>query len=885
MGSPSEPRDNGFAGSGWAGRALWRVNVNIPLEATVEQRAGYLRESGIWATLSEPVLHAVAGAMQPATYPSGEFIIRHGEPGRHLHVLTSGQAEVRVRATSGTVINVATLSAGACFGEMSLLSGDVTSADVVASTDCETLTLDRLTFEALVADQPRLLREFVRMVSRRLRDSNVAMGAAQEREKELTRFLQEARTEQHDEFVGTLPATRALQRQIDAQAELDGPVLIQGERGTGKELIARLIHFRGARKEAPLLSTDCAQIAETPWGDKLFGDYRRVADEQGPPPTVSYLDLAKGGTIVLKNIDSLPRAIQERLAAFLADDTYATRVPRRSVRIIATCRDNLSDLARAHRVSPALARIVAAQTLVVPPLRQRKRDIPSLAGHFVRKHALRLGKRVPTLDDQAVAKLVTHDYEPGNVVELEEAIQRAVILTDGERIDSEAIFLGQPPPPSSWAFNLLALPQPLVRQALRLFPRAMQALAAIVFVFILYECLFAPIGPAGNWGTVLVWALWWPLLVLSFFFAGRAWCAICPMSSAADMAQGFFSLNWQIPAWLKRHDVTILMAGFFAIVWAEYVTGMRHSARATGVLLLGIMAGAVATAVLLPRRTWCRHLCPLGGFASLCSMTALVELRPTSDICAAKCTDHSCFKGGQRVEGCPMFNHVMFVDSNQHCVLCLNCVRNCSNHSPQLNLRLPGRDLLTMSDRPHAGRVMALFAGLLVALTLLQHWERQTGGALAQLLQERRLLVVTGLLALGALLPQLGLWLLASRRGRSPDPALETSFWQRICAWVPVVTAGFVCYQLAFVPGFDLVRVTVGVHQLDGGSVRNTSLALLSLVQGGILCGGLLVTLGVLRNLRPAAMTGEPRRWLRDHGAGLAAGGVYWISLALLILR
>ena len=78
--------------------------------------------------------------------------------------------------------------------------------------------------------------------------------------------------------------------------------------------------------------------------------------------------------------------------------------------------------------------------------------------------------------------------------------------------------------------------------------------------------------------------------------------------------------------------------------------------------------------MLLPRRTWCRHLCPLGGFASLGSMTGLLELRPTADICAAKCSDHSCFKGGEHVDGCPLFNHVMFVDSNQHCVLCLKCV-------------------------------------------------------------------------------------------------------------------------------------------------------------------------------------------------------------------
>jgi CRP-like cAMP-binding protein len=290
--------------------------VSIALDAPVAERAVYLREFGIWAALSEQALHATAAAMQPVAYPKGEFIIRQGEPGRHLHVLTKGEADVRVHAINGTVITVARMSPGACFGEMSLLSGDATSADVVATADCETLTLDRSAFEALVADQPKLLREFVRLVSRRLWDSNVAMGAAREKEKGLTRFLQEAHAGQDGELVGKQPAARALQRQIEAQAALDGPLLIEGERGTGKELVARLVHFRGARRGAPLLCADCAQITETPWGDKLFGGYRPGADEQGPAP-VSFLDLASGGTIVLKNIDSLPRPIQDRLAEFI----------------------------------------------------------------------------------------------------------------------------------------------------------------------------------------------------------------------------------------------------------------------------------------------------------------------------------------------------------------------------------------------------------------------------------------------------------------------------------------------------------------------------------------------------------------------------------------
>ena len=157
-----------------------------------------------------------------------------------------------------------------------------------------------------------------------------------------------------------------------------------------------------------------------------------------------------------------------------------------------------------------------------------------------------------------------------------------------------------------------------MRRGLRLFPRVVQGAAALVFAFILYQCWFVPAGPDGNLGTALVWSVWWPLLVLSFFFAGRAWCAICPMMlGRRSRRSGLVDLVAH-PGWLKRHDVTIVMAGFFLIVWAEQAAGMRHSPRATGVLLLVILVGAVdhlgaAAAAYRGAAT----LCPLGGFASV----------------------------------------------------------------------------------------------------------------------------------------------------------------------------------------------------------------------------------------------------------------------------
>lgn len=843
----------------------------------------FLRQCPLWASLPEEGLNAVEAAMQPMTYAPGEVIVRQGEPGSRLHLITSGQAEARILTPGGSVVTVAAFHAGDCFGEMSLLSGDPVSADVVATEDSETLALDRGAFNALVAANPDLLRDFVRMVSRRLSTTDVAVGAAREKEQDLTRFLLEEKSEQYGDLIGEPRAIKGLQKQIEEESKLTTPLLIQGEKGTGKELVARLAHFRGAQKEAPLLSTDCGQIGENQWGDQLFGDYHR---KDGPHPrAMCYMDLAEGGALLLKNIEALPPAIQERLVRFLHFQSEPSGV-RRNVRIIATCRANLSDEAAVGSISPDLAAMFLGHVIVVPSLRERKRDIPDLANHFMRKHARRLNKQIESLDDQAVIKLVSYDYLIANVQELEEAIERAVIINDDGTIGAEEIFLGPPPDMRPHGLNLLALPKPVVQLALRLFPTGIRALTAAFFAFILYQCFFAPATRDGNIGTLLVWSVWWPALVISFLFAGRAWCAVCPMAFAGGALQRFSNLKLRIPSWLKDNDVYIAMAGLFAIILVEELTGMRHEPRITGVLLLCILSGAVTVSLLFPRRTWCRHICPLGGLAGLCSTSAMVELRPTLDICTAKCKGHSCYKGDDAIPGCPMFNHVMFVDSNQNCVLCMNCVRSCPNGSPQLNIRMPARELWTsLSSRPEVGRFVAVLLGVVVGQTFLQYLERQPHTTMSGILHEHHFLFVSGVLILSAGIPLLYQWLLTRRFSKSSDPATSVQFWKKVAAWIPLATTGYACYQLAFIPGLEKLQATIGYEALQGGGVASLSFSLLSLTQAVILLAGCAVTTGAHWKLWQLETGGKRKNWSRDLTINLVGVLAYWVMLQILMLR
>ncbi len=529
-------------------------------------------------------------------------------------------------------------------------------------------------------------------------------------------------------------------------------------------------------------------------------------------------------------------------------------------------------------LAPELARAFSGTVLQVPPLRERKRDLPLLAARFLDRHGRRHGKQVQEIEPAGITKLVSHDYAAGNVRELEEAIERAVILSEGETIRAEEIFLGSPPRDHGWRFNLLRLPRPLVDSVLRLYPGPLRALAAFGLLAILLSCFFGPADPRRNLGTLLGWSLWWPAMALSFVFAGRSWCAICPLSVPGSLAQRALNFKLTLPRWLKTQGDRIAMGGFLLIVLVEQLTAMRESPRATGVLLLVIVGLAFVTAVLFPRRTWCLHLCPLGGLAGVGATGAVLELRPTPDICAAQCHEHTCYKGSERASGCPLFQHLMFLDSSRNCVLCLDCVRSCPNGSPQLNLRAPARELhAPAGSTPGTAEFTVLLGGLVLALAALRFLDQRAGGAWASLAVAigRRTLVAATLLA-GAALPLLGRLLL--RRRLRGDGAAALRFDRNLAAWLPAVGAGFAGLQLGFVPGLPSLLAAIGPGPAPQGGIRFGVLAALQVL---VMVAGTLVSGYTLYRLtRQAPAGGGTGLPLRLGALAMASGSMLVLLLA-----
>jgi DNA-binding NtrC family response regulator len=257
------------------------------------------------------------------------------------------------------------------------------------------------------------------------------------------RYLLSERDEQFDHYgiVGRSRAVQELIRRAELVAETKSTVLILGETGTGKELVARAIHDRSAQRSMPLIKVNCAAIPETLLESELFG-HIRGAFTGATTTKKGKFALADGGTIFLDEIATMSPTLQAKLLRVLQEREFeplgAERSQRVDVRVIAATNRDLPQLVALGKFQDDLFYRLNVIPIEIPPLRERREDIPALVEHFIRKHAQRTGRRIERIDDDALAGLQRYEW-PGNVRELENTIERAVVLSQGPTITSHAI--------------------------------------------------------------------------------------------------------------------------------------------------------------------------------------------------------------------------------------------------------------------------------------------------------------------------------------------------------------------------------------------------------------------------------------------------------------
>jgi len=239
------------------------------------------------------------------------------------------------------------------------------------------------------------------------------------------------RTTPPSEIIGTSLEIQQVLRLVERVAPTDSPVLILGESGTGKELVARAVHQRSQRASKPMVTINCAALQESLLESELFG-HEKGAFTGAVASKPGLFEVADGGTLFIDELGELAPALQAKLLRVLEDGHMrrvgATREQRVDVRIIAATNRNLAEDVAARRFREDLFFRINVLSVELPPLRQRRDDIPLLANHFVRK----IG-RDWSLDDSALTALVQYVW-PGNIRELSNVIERASILADGNRI-------------------------------------------------------------------------------------------------------------------------------------------------------------------------------------------------------------------------------------------------------------------------------------------------------------------------------------------------------------------------------------------------------------------------------------------------------------------
>lgn len=226
---------------------------------------------------------------------------------------------------------------------------------------------------------------------------------------------------------------------IQKVADYNTTVLITGESGVGKELVARAIHYNGNRKDKPFVAVNCGAIPATLLESELFGHVKgaftdAVRDKKG------LFEEADTGTIFLDEIGELPRELQVKLLRALQEgeirrvgDSKSKKV---DVRVIAATARELSEEIKKGNFREDLFYRLNVVTIKLPPLRERQGDIPLLANHFIALYSSKFGKKIKGVDEEAMSHLINYQW-PGNVRELENVIERAVILSDGDVIKAE----------------------------------------------------------------------------------------------------------------------------------------------------------------------------------------------------------------------------------------------------------------------------------------------------------------------------------------------------------------------------------------------------------------------------------------------------------------
>jgi len=290
-----------------------------------------------------------------------------------------------------------------------------------------------------------------------------------EQNRALKKQLEDLRAK--GQVIGSSPAFRRMMTLVEQVADSSATVLIQGESGAGKELVASTIHRSSPRSRGPFVAVNCAALPETLLESELFG-YEKGAFTGAAGRKEGRFELADGGTLFLDEVSDLSPVTQPKILRVLQEGEFerlgGTHTIQVDVRIVAATNQDLAEMVRERRFREDLYYRLNVITIRVPPLRERYEDIRVLAQHFLRVYAAKNGRELEGFTGEAIERLEAYAW-PGNVRELENLIERSVVLARKDRIEAEDLpdeIVGVKRPPRDAILELIGTPLAEIEQRL-----------------------------------------------------------------------------------------------------------------------------------------------------------------------------------------------------------------------------------------------------------------------------------------------------------------------------------------------------------------------------------------------------------------------------------
>jgi transcriptional regulator with AAA-type ATPase domain/ferredoxin len=749
-------------------------------------------------------------------YGPGTSIAAPGDPGNCIRFMISGSADVLLQELEGQAIPVETIHAGDLVGEISFLTGRPSplNSEVVAQEPSRVLEIHARDFEKILRENPDCAVSVLRNLARKVIRLDQSVFRNMKRKRALQALISSQDHLFPDYFVSDTVRRRTGKR-LENLATSQGPILITGETGVGKEFMAHAIYGMSPHHKRVFLCLDLLRpLPQTPvskdycelpeWSDnateeqmKLFFGYEKVHERNSRIETPGYLELTEEGTLLVRGIEQLTPVMQERLLKTLQTGSFrrmGSDIDQHSdFRLIGTTNLDSSEISAEKH---PLLHWLLDHSLMVPPLRKRRKEIPALVEHYVNQYGQELHKSIRKIPTETIKTLVTYSW-PGNDRELATTLKRAVLLAEDEILRPQDIYFDLRRIEADGKFNLLRLPGLKAAFKSPLFPAIFQSMAAPFFFILLILLFLGPADPINNMGGLFSWAVGWPTMVFGAFFWARFWCSVCPMGSLSKLAKKIISLEIPFPSFLKLHSDWIIAGSAIFIIWLETATNIRSSPLNTGILLLTIFLLAVVFSVIFERQSWCRYLCPLGGMMGVFAKVSPFELRADRNVCASQCTTNECFVGTGDREGCPFGQMAPTLRSNRFCKMCATCIKNCPHGAINLNLRVPGREIWEIKQVGSitAFLVISMFAGLACDMqqnmTLYDRW--------SDLFSQSPQILVFSLFFLASIAAANLLVVVASGIScRSSGETLQENFARYGLALLPLVLTGYMAFHLYY---------------------------------------------------------------------------------------